>query len=374
MGLLKNLFGNKKAEVSKRKSFKKQVQEFWKEFEKEEANIRKLMKDETDPNTLVKTMSSLLKVAFADIPFEMGINKEDKHELILSPNGNRILLIQIMYLLKYKPVQLDKHWNFYSSKPAHGYEGMELGMYDLKIPANDFLIYNNLNEEAKIINIEVHAPILKDLGDNEKYTALFIMLDLFIGELYTMEYIGSIDFTENKKGDEFEHIPLFKMKSYIDYLINEHDWEKTKDITKQYTGYRANAAENPQALREDVFIGSTSCFEIIRALGQDDIFPLKALEEDGVHMAYIYYDNSTVADENMVPQRAEIEDKLDETFERDGIAQLIGGATGSNNSYMDFIVYDLDAFIETAKEEMKNYSFKPQGIGFFQSKEQNIRF
>ena len=374
MGLLKNLFGGRKTEGNTRKSFKKQALEFWAEFEKEEANIRQLMKAKTDPNTLVKTMSEILKTAFTDVPFEMGINKEDKHELILSPNGNRILLIQILYLLRYKPDHLDKHWNFYSSKPAHGYEGMELGMYGLTIPASDFSIYTNLNEETKIINIEVYAPILKDLGDNEKYTALFIMLDLFIGELYTMEYIGTIDFINNKKNDEFESIPLFKLKSYIEYLINEHDWEKTKDITKQYTGYRANATENSETLREDVFIGSTSCFEIIRALGQDDIFPIKALEEDGVHMAYIYYDNSTVASENMVPQRAEIEDHLDEIFEKKGIAQLIGGATGNRNSYMDFIIYDLESFIEISKEEMKKYNFNSKGIGFFQSQELDLKF
>lgn len=278
-----------------------------------------------------------------------------------------------MYLLKYKPEHLDKYWNFYSSKPAHGYEGMELSMYGLKIPANDFLIYTDLNENAKIINIEVYAPTLSDLGENEKYTALFIMLDLFLGELYTMEYIGSVDFVDKKKRDQ-EFIPLFKMKSYIDYLINEHDWEKTKDITKQYTGYRANAAENPKELRQDVFIGSTSCFEIIRELGQENIYPLAALEADGVYMGYVFYDNSTVPDDQMVPQRADIEDTLYEILERQGIAEGIGGATGSINSYMDFIIYDLDAFVEITRQEMAKYNLMPQGISFFESKEQTIQF
>lgn len=359
--------------MTAQKNFKKQVELFWTTFDKEEASIRKMMLENTDPETLVQTMSKTLKVAFEDMPFEMGINKEDKHELILSPNGNRIILIQIMYLLKYKPEHLDKHWNFYSSKPAHGYEGMELSMYGLKIPANDFLIYTDLNENAKIINIEVYAPALNDLNENEKYTALFIMLDLFLGELYTMEYIGSVDFAPEEK-EGVESIPLFKMKSYIDYLINEHDWEKTKDITKQYTGYRANAAEDPKELRQDVFIGSTSCFEIIRELGQENIYPLAALEEDGVYVGYIFYDNSTVPDDQMVPQRADIEDALYEVCEKQGIADGIGGATGSINSYMDFIIYDLDAFIEIAKLEMSKYDFKPNGIGFFQSKEQTILF
>lgn len=368
---ISNLFNNKTPE---RKSFKSRVSTFWQVFGEEEAKIRQLMIDKADGNTLVKAMTEILDIAFVDIPFEMGINDENKHELILSPNGNRVLLIQILYLLKYRPEHLNEKWNFYSSKPAQGTEGMELNIYDIKITAGDFLVYTNLEEERKIINIDVFVPIMMELDENKKYNALFIMLDLFIGELYTMEYIGKIDIIENKKSDEYEQIPLTKLKSYIDYLVNEHDWEKTKHITENYIGYKADGIENSKELRKDAYVGYTSCFDIIRDLGEENIYPIKQLEDDGVYMAYIFYNNSTIDQENMVPQRAEIEDAILDLIEDEGIAQSTGGATGYDNSYIDFIIYDLDAFIPIAKKIMKSYKFESKGIGFFESNEKTILF
>lgn len=344
------------------KSFRERTQDFWKTFEKEEKNIRRLMDKKTDSDTLVSKMNKILKKAFHDLPFEMGHNGE-KHELILSPNGNKLILIQIQHLLKHKPKDIDNIWNFYEAKPAMGREGVGLRMYDKEISSEDLNIYTDVDEDRKLVNIEVYMPKLKDLDENLQYNALFVLLDLFIGELYTMEYIGTVDIIHEEK--DIKSISLAKLRSYIDYLISEHEWDKNENPSDTWIGYENQANEDSEVLREDVFVGYTNAFELIRELGEEEIYPLEQFRNDGIFAGYIFYNNESVPQENMVPQRTEIEDKINELVTTQGIAQNIGGATGYQNSYLDYIIYDFEAFIKIAKEVMLEYNFTPKGLALF---------
>lgn len=354
-------------------SFKQRVNEFWDEFLKEEVKIRQLMEDKVDAETLIEALSKIIEKAFNDVAFEVGHNGQ-KHELILSPNGNKTILKQIQYLLRYRPKEIDDRWNFHEAKPAVGSEDMGLRIYDKSISAEDFTIYTELEEDRKLIHIEVYAPKLDDLDENLKYNTLFIMLDLFIGELYTMEYIGSVDIIEVEKSNDHESIPLSKMHAYINYLIEEHDWDKTKNLSAQYTAYQTTPKDDSEELRDDVFIGYSSAFDIIRQLSEDEIYPLNVIQQDGVYVGYIYYNNKDVDDKNMVPQRSEIEDKIVELTSSQGVADSTGGATGHRHSYIDFIIYDLDRFLEIAREVMDEYSFEPKGFALFNDKDFRIPF
>lgn len=354
-------------------SFKQRTIDFWKAFGEKEKNIRQMIDNRAEADDLVGELNKIIQTAFNDVAFEVGHNGE-KHELTLSPNGNKTVLKQIQYLLGNRPEHVDSLWNFYEAKPAMGTEGMGLSIYGKNITAEDFIVYTDLNEEKKIMDIEVYVPKLDDLEENHKYNALFIMLDLFIGEFYTMEYIGFVDIIEVEKRADVESIPLSKLHAYINYLIEENDWNKTKDPSAQYTAYQATPNTESDKLRDDVFIGYTSCFDIIRQLSDDEIYPLDSIAEDGVYMGYIYYNNENIEDANMVGQRAEIEDKIHDITGPQGIAESTGGATGHNHSYIDFIIYDLDGFLKVAKDILDEYNFTPKGFKLFNDSDFNVSF
>ena len=354
-------------------SFRQRTTDFWNIFVKNEATIRKMIDEKAEANDLIEELKTIIETAFFDVAFEVGHNGT-KHELILSPNGNETVLKQIRYLLNRRPDEVNELWNFYAAKPAMGHEGMVLSIYDKDISAEDFTVYTNLEEERKLIHIEVYAPKLDDLEDNMKFNTLFIMLDLFIGELYTMEYIGTVDFVEIPKRKDQESVSLAKMHAYINYLIEEHDWDKSKDPAASYVVYKATPVEDSEKLRDDVFIGGSSSYDIIRQLRDEDIFPLQDLREDGVYMGYIFYDNHEIEQSEMVNFRADIEDKIEAITSPQGIATATGGATGQNYSYIDFMIYDLDAFLEIAKEVMKDYSVLTKGFAFFDDPDAKIAF
>ncbi len=135
-------------------SFKSRVSKFWESFSEEEGQIREMMDNKVEGETLLNFVDSILQIAFTKIYFEMGINNEGKYELILTPEGDRVRLMQLHYWLQYAPQHLWEKWNFYSTKPPHGKPGSTITMYDIRLEETIFLFIR------KLIMIEVKS-ILK---------------------------------------------------------------------------------------------------------------------------------------------------------------------------------------------------------------------
>ena len=55
-------------------------------------------------------MEGALNQAFDEISFEMGFNGE-KHELILTPEGDKVKLFELIYFQKHAPKEVLEHWN-----------------------------------------------------------------------------------------------------------------------------------------------------------------------------------------------------------------------------------------------------------------------
>jgi len=354
-------------------TFRQRVTELWLKFEKEEANLRNLMESKANPQTLVKTMNSILNIAFTNPYFQMGKNEEGKYELILTPEGDRARLFQLHYCVQMVPAKLKEKWNFYSSKPgdAKGHNRME--MYDVSLSGEDMKIYYEVDNERSKVNMQVYCPKLMELEENQRYNMFFIFLDQFIGELYTMEYIGYIDFVDTEL--DLPQIVAPEFKSLIETIVEENKWTTLDNPYELFMGYQLEPKEEDGwQLREDVYIGMTSCALVINKFLQADRSLYDEFEQDGVVFGFLFYENVNVPQERMVPQRSEIEDKIMAIAGPKGIAYSIGGATGFHFSYMDFIIYDYDAFIEIAKGILSSYDFEETGFSKFISGEEPLWF
>ena len=317
-------------------SFKSRVSKFWRSFSEEEYQIREMMDNKAEGETLLNFVDSILQIAFDKVYFEMGINRENKYELILTPEGDRAKLMQLHYWLQYAPEHLWQKWNFYSSKPGKATSGWRMNMYGVDLSSKDLIIYPEADNERNKVDIEIYCPKLMKLEDSKRYSMFFIFLDQFIGELYTMEYVGYIDFVESeldKKAisiEEFQHV-------INDNIIN-NGWPGFDNPCEVYSGYRMEPNENEGwRLREDIFSGYTSCTPLL-----DEYYKGKRQRSDeavanGVRFGFLFFENINIPRENIVNFRGEIEDKIMEQTIPYGIANSLGGATGFHFSYIDFI-------------------------------------
>ena len=79
----------------------------------QEAQLRRMMdedKDHTRGQELVDRVEGILNQAFDEISFEMGVGGE-KYELILTPEGDKVKLFELVYFQKHAPKEVLEHWN-----------------------------------------------------------------------------------------------------------------------------------------------------------------------------------------------------------------------------------------------------------------------
>ena len=67
-------------------------------------------KDHTRGAEIVAQMQGALNLVFDEISFEMGFNGE-KHELILTPEGDKVKLFELVYFQKHATKEVLEHWN-----------------------------------------------------------------------------------------------------------------------------------------------------------------------------------------------------------------------------------------------------------------------
>ena len=93
--------------------FRERTELWWETFAEQEAELRQMMdedKDHTRGAEIVAQMGEVLNLAFDEISFEMGFNRE-KYELILTPEGDKVKLLELVYFQKHAPQQVLEHWN-----------------------------------------------------------------------------------------------------------------------------------------------------------------------------------------------------------------------------------------------------------------------
>ncbi|MFV0418450.1 MAG: hypothetical protein ACK5KT_06945 [Dysgonomonas sp.] len=346
-------------------SFKNRVSRFWEAFSDEEPQIREMMDNKVEDEIILRFVNSILLIVFGKVYFEIGINDKGKYELILTPEGNRIKLMQLYYWLQYAPKHLKARWNFYPAKPPLTKSGSSIMMFGIKLDEEDISIYTKIDNERNKLDIDVYSTKLMTLNENQRHSIFFIYIDQFIGELYTMEYIGYVDFVQKKKNNDTP-IKISELKSFIDNTIKNNNWPEFENPYEIYNGYRMepNKEENWK-LREDIFSGYTSCSPILDAYYNEDNQYFEEAKSEGVRFGFIFFENINIPRENIVTFRGKIEDKIVNKTMPYGIANSLGGATGFHFSYIDFIIYDYTAFLKNIKEILSSYKFEEVGYSDF---------
>ena len=85
--------------------FRERTEDWWETFAEMESELRQMMdedKDHTRGAELVAQMEETLNLVFDEISFEMGFNGK-KHELILTPEGDKVKLFELVYFQKQPP-------------------------------------------------------------------------------------------------------------------------------------------------------------------------------------------------------------------------------------------------------------------------------
>ena len=334
--------------------FRERTEDWWETFAEMEAQLRRMMdedKEHTHGAEIVAQMEGALNLVFDEISFEMGFNGE-KHELILTPDGDKVKLFELVYFQKHAPKEVLEHWNILVGRqPIQNIglrtdDGWEISGEDVQI----WLEEQGENSFAISAYCEKLLPMLRE-EEGRAWWMLTTLTDQVLGEIPHMRYIDSFDVLEEPKAE-----PSFLLSQLPDKL-REQGLELSTDpeaYLESYLGYKMEPKQDPDAdWRLDVMAGSTCCVPLINGyLNADNDF-MDDLHADGAVAGFFCYPLDTLREEEGSQKIFDFRDKLEEVFATgDGpeVLTLTGGATGLFCGYVDFIAWDIRTALQMAKK------------------------
>ena len=334
--------------------FRERTENWWETFAEMEAELRQMMDDDKDHTRgaeLVAQMEETLNLAFDEISFELGVDGE-KHELILTPEGDKVKLFELVYFQKHAPKEVLEHWNILVGRqPLQNIglrteDGWDISGDDVQI----WLEEQGENSFALSAYCEKLLPMLRE-AEGRVWWMLTTLTDQVLGEIPHMRYIDSFDVLEEPRAE-----PSILMSQLPDAL-KERGLELSTDpeaYLESYLGYEMKPNEDPDAdWRLDVMAGSTCCVPLINGyLNADNDF-MDDLHADGAVAGFFCYPLDTLREEEGSQKIFDFRDKLEEVLTGgDGseVLTLTGGATGLYCGYVDFIAWDIQEALNMAKE------------------------
>lgn len=328
-------------------SFRERTEAAWKAFAKNEAELRRFMDEDKSHNhgdELVSKCNDILSIAFDDVSFEMGINGE-KHELILTPEGDKVKLFELVYFRRHAPESVLENWNILVGRRPM--ENFDLRLDDRNINGDDVQVWIE-QEENGDIGLSAYCEKLSEVPEEEEdkvWWMLTTLTDNVLGEIPHMKYIDSFDVLDAPK--EEPSVLLSELPEKLKGMGMELSVD-AEAFLESYTGYSCKPDENPEAdWRMDVIAGSTNCVPLINDYLRGDSYNMDMLHADGAAAGFFCYPLDGFTEDDIFDFRDSLEEALAE--ECGDAVTLIGGATGIYYGYVDFIAWDLRAVLGVAE-------------------------
>ena len=332
--------------------FRKRTEDWWETFAEMEVELRQMMdedKEHVRGAEIVAQMQGALNQVFDKISFEMGFNGE-KHELILTPEGDKVKLFELVYFQKHAPKKVLEHWNILVGRqPARNIglrteDGWDISGDDVQI----WLEERGENSFAISAYCEKLLPMLQE-EEGRVWWMLTTLTDQVLGEIPHMRYIDHFDVLEKPKAEPsilMSQLPDALKERGLELSINPETY------LNSYLGYEMKPNKDPDAdWRLDVMVGSTNCVPLINGyLNADNDF-MDDLHADGAVAGFFCYPLDTLREEEGTDKIFDFRDKLEKVFTAgDGpdVLTLTGGATGLFCGYVDFIAWDIRTALQMA--------------------------
>lgn len=333
---------NKELPLSKR------VERFWDWFVSNEKELSERLHPSTqeEADDFIAFVGEGTGLISKDMHFNLG----GDHEFTFSVEGWPDLFIIYPYIISCMPECLKSKWRFFPFNQGTDVP-FGLRMYGADIDCGKIMVKTEYLPDNNCFNLFFFEKNLCALPKEASNNAFWVILENILGEGLSFKYIDRIEPLEEP---EEGMIPLPALRHHIKETVEANGQKYVENPKDLYSTYRLEPKESDE-LRFDVIIGSTCLGSLLSEYYGDSTELFDHINSFGASALYIAFPNGDVGDE-ILNLRHDIEDRIsDEILKPLNIGQIIGGATGTNCSYIDLIVYDEPAFLDKVVTLLEGY-------------------
>ena len=340
-------------------SFRERTRQAWQAFEAGEGELRRIMDADAARQRgqeVIARCEEILHLALADVSFELGFNGT-KYELILTPEGDRLKLFELVYFQHRAPAGVLEHWDIMVGRQPT--PGCSLRTGDWEVSGDDVQVWPERLEGDRVgltLYCEKLLPLLRDEEDRA-WWMLFTLTDQALGEIPHMRYVERFQVTDTPP--EGSSIPLSRLSDALEDmgLCLSTD---ALGYLESYTTYQMEPEQDRDAdWRLDICVGSTCCTSLINDYLSGESDGMDELHQNGAVAGFFCYPLEGFTGEDRSQQLFAFRDALEEALTtqagQDALT-LTGGATGLYCGYVDFIAWDLAAVLNAAADFFQSTS------------------
>lgn len=322
------------------------VADFWNFFSSQEPALVKALK-EKDYDTLGHIIEMINTEVYNISGAKFFIEDyPDQLEMTFDTGPNKTSQYITQLLKDMAPQDIKNRWIINSLLPPLSQKAIELQLQikDETYLLTDFTVLYEADNSTQMIACQVYCPGFRLIGNPEyKKEMSMYLVETAIGQLYYEAYIGSVDFANAPDAEGMKVCSLVDFFSRIDEIVVNSKWKEYNSALDIYSVYQPYQDFAHDALRKDMkIIFTTNPLLTEETLGdtKDVLLDLKAKEGE---YGYTYYANPLQGKDNAL-FRQELSKKLNDEISSIHAGQVIGGAMGKSYSYIDWIIYDKEAF------------------------------
>ena len=351
----------KKRSSQDESTFKARVERFWQWYEQAGGRFYQMIENgrcaDLAPEVSKGVDNLVPGLAWVFGPGADGVG----HSFTLSGEG--VLHRQLLALYCVSRAPKLTGWTFYASRQPGTIEGIQMEIGGHEFDAMEFWITPTIDNESEKVDITVWHPLFAHvLKENERLSPLFLFLDEVLGEFGTGQWIREIESNDTRLADA---IPLKELQGFIKKLEAEKGWQK---LPPGESGVVYNRKERANRfLRDDIIAGSTVHPNLVNEYYRAEGRLEDPLAGTGADYVFVSCDCAFFQKvEELVNERAAIEDALNQALQSAKSGRLLGGAFGSQFAYIDLLSFDGQNSLEIVKRVLRERDLpKGTAINFF---------
>jgi hypothetical protein len=333
-------------------TFKRRVEKFWQWYPTVAERFFETI-ESGKCSDLGDEVSEFMAETMPGLAWVFGPGENGGHSFTVSGEG----MVAKQLLAEYwfsQAVELPG-WTFYESRqPSENLESIAIEIEGLgRVDAESMLINTTVDEQHEMLDVVAWHPLFTELPEDHHAQLLFLMLDETLGEFGTQSWLGDIEIAEVKEAEiDGRHVHRLRdLPKFIGNVQRYHGWEKLSPL-RSYTGYTMRRQKD--TLRGDTIAGTTCIPRLVfHLIEEDGKLPEDPLESMGASLEFLEIDDAVFPDGDQAGVRHNIEEALEEALEKQSLGRPLGGAAGTNASYIDLLLIDGDNSRQVVESTMK---------------------